>query len=132
MEDFRLFILLSIQIDSYGLFKHLLAHFGAVNDQGYGFSSHFLLHLQPPPLTIPGHIVLHQGGIVIADGGWSVIQGCQQIFLDITNPGGILFHTGHDVLDMGTVQLQEPGLDHLRWEIVAGDADGFPGGTDRI
>lgn len=76
--------------------------------------------------------MLHQRGIVAPDGEGSIVQGCQQIFLDITNPGGILFHTGHDVLDMGTVQFQEPGLDHLCRKIVAGNADGFSGCTDRV
>ena len=76
--------------------------------------------------------MLYQCGIVAPDGEGGIVQSRQQIFLDIANPGGILFHTGHDVLDMGTVQFQEPGLDHLRRKIVAGNADGFPGGTDRI
>ena len=33
---------------------------------------------------------------------------------------------------MAARQFQEPGADHLRREIVAGNADGFPGGANRI
>ena len=51
---------------------------------------------------------------------------------DIVNPGGILLHAGHDVLDMGTVQFQESGFDHLCRKIITGNADGFPGGADRV
>ena len=76
--------------------------------------------------------MLYQRGIVAPDGEGGIVQSRQQIFLDIANPGGILFHTGHDVLDMGTVQFQEPGLDHLHREIIAGNADSFSGGTDRV
>ena len=113
-------------------FQHLLTHFCAVHDQDDGLAGDFLLHLFQPPLLVPGQVMLHQRGIVAANGKSGVVQGGQQIFLDIANPGGILLHAGHDVLDMGTVQLQEPGLDYLRRKIVAGNADGFPGGTDRV
>ena len=33
---------------------------------------------------------------------------------------------------MAACQFQKPGADHLRREIIAGNADGFAGGTDRI
>ena len=82
----------------YGLFKHLLAHFGPVDDQGHGFAGYFFLHLTPPSLTVPVHVVLYQGRIIIADGGRSVIQGRQQIFLDVADIGGVVPHTVHDIL----------------------------------
>ena len=47
------------------LFKHLLAHFCPVDDQGHGFAGYFLLHLTPPSLTVPVHIMLYQGGIIL-------------------------------------------------------------------
>lgn len=77
-------------------------------------------------------IMLYQRGIVVPDDESGIVQSRHQIFLDIANPGGILFHICRDVLDMGTVQFQEPELDHLRRKIVADNADIFRAGTDCI
>ena len=76
--------------------------------------------------------MLHQGRIVAPHGEGRIVQGCQQIFLDIADTGGVLLHAGHDILDVGSVQLQEPGLDYLRREVVAGNADRFPGSANCI
>ena len=67
--------------------------------------------------------MLHQGRIVAVDGGRGVIQRRQKVFLDIADIGGVVLHTVHDILNMGTVQLHKPGLYHLRRIIVSGDAD---------
>ena len=74
----------------------------------------------------------HQGGVVAVDGGRGVIQSGQQVFLDIADIGGVLPHTVQHILDMGTVQLEEPGLYHLRRVVIPGDADHLPVGTHRI
>jgi len=42
----------------------------------------------------------------IADRAWCIIQGRQQVFLDIADVGGVLPHTVHDILHMGAVKLQ--------------------------
>ena len=74
-------------------------------------------------MPVPVHIVLHQGRIVAVDGGRGVIQRRQKIFLDIADIGGVVLHTVHDILNMGTVQLHKPGLCHLRRIIVSGNAE---------
>ena len=56
--------------------------------------------------------------IVAVNGGRSVIQGSQQIFLDVADIGGVLPHTVQHILNVGNVQLQEPGFDHLRRIVV--------------
>ena len=76
--------------------------------------------------------MVHQGRIVAVDGGRGVIQGSQQIFLDIADIGGVLPHTVQHILDVRTVQLQEPGFHHLRRIVVPGNADHLPPGTDGI
>ena len=76
--------------------------------------------------------MVHQGRIVAVDGGRGVIQGSQQIFLDVADIGGVLPHTVQHILNVRTVQLQEPGFDHLRRIVVPGNADRFPAGTDGI
>ena len=77
-------------------------------------------------------VVVHQGRIVAVDGGRGVIQGSQQIFLDVADIGGVLPHTVQHILDVRTVQLQEPGFDHLRRIVVPGNADRLLAGTDGI
>ena len=84
------------------------------------------------PISAAVHIVAHQGSVVAVDGGRGVIQSGQQVFLDIADIGGVLPHTVQHILDVGAVQLQEPGLDHLRRVVVPGNADGLPVGAHRI
>ena len=76
--------------------------------------------------------MLHQGRIIAANSEGGIVQGRLQIFLDVAYTGGILLHAGHDILDMGSVQLQEPGFDNLRREVIAGNADRFPGSANCI
>ena len=56
----------------------------------------------------------------------------EQVFLDIADIGGILPHPIQHILDVRAVQLQEPGLDHLRRVVVPGNADGLPAGAYRV
>ena len=73
-----------------------------------------------------------KGGIVAVNGGRGVIQRRQQIFLDSADIGGIFPHPVKDVLNVGAVQLQKPGLYHLGGVIVPGNADHLPLGADGI
>ena len=73
--------------------------------------------------------MLHQGRIVAVDGDWGIIQRRQQIFLDVADIGGVVLHAVHDILNMRTVQLQEPGLDHFCRIIVPGNTDRLAGRT---
>ena len=41
----------------------------------------------------------------------------------IRDRGGVVPHTVQHILDVRTVQLQEPGFDHLRRIVVPGNAD---------
>lgn len=109
--------------------KGLLRQLRAIHDQGDGLVCYFLLHLAPLPLPVPVHVVLHQGEIVIADRDRGVIQGRQQVFLDVADVGGVLPHTPHDILHMGAVQLHKPGFDHLRRVVIPGNADRLSGGA---
>ena len=59
-------------------------------------------------LPVRRMVMARQGGVVVADGGWGVIQGGQQVFFDIADIGGILPHPVQYLLDMGAVQFQEP------------------------
>ena len=76
--------------------------------------------------------MVHQGRIVAVDGGWGVIQGSQQIFLDVADIGGVVSHTVQHILDVGTTQLQEPGFDYLCRIVVPSNADHLPAGADSI
>ena len=61
-----------------------------------------------------------------------VIQRRQQIFLDIADIGDVLPHPVKDILDVGAVDLQEPGFHHLGGVVVPGDTDHLPVGADGI
>ena len=67
-----------------------------------------------------------------ADGDRGVIQGRQQILLDVADIGGVIPHAVHDILHMGTVQLHKAGFHHLRRIIVTGYTDRLSGRTDGI
>ncbi len=59
-------------------------------------------------------------------------QHCKQVLLHVAYLGGVLLQTVHDKLDVGAVQLQKTGADHLMGEVAARDPGGLPLGTDRF
>ena len=66
-------------------------------------------HYQPPGV----HIVVDLGRVVIVHGGRRVEQHGQQVLLHVADFGGVVVQALHDELDVGAVQLQEPGPHHL-------------------
>ena len=88
----------------HGLLEQVRRHLAGLHREGYRPLRDFFLHSQSPPFSAAVHIVTHQGSVVAVNSGRSVIQGSQQIFLDVTDIGGVLPHTVQHILDMGTVQ----------------------------
>ena len=72
----------------------------------------------------------HQGSVVAVDGGRSVIQGSQQIFLDVADAARVLLKTAEDVLDVHTVDLAHPLSDQLGGILRPGNRDCFPAGAE--
>ena len=62
------------------------------------------------PFSAAVQVVVHQRRRIAVDGGRGIIQGSQQIFLDVADIGGVVSHTVQHILDVGTTQLQEPDL----------------------
>ena len=73
-----------------------------------------------------------EGCVIAVHRDWGVIQRGQQIFLDIADIGDVLPHPFQHILDVGAVDLQEPGLHHLGGVVIPGDTDHLPVGTDGI
>lgn len=92
----------------HGLLQHPGGELGSLHTEGNGALGDFFLHKRLPPFSAAVQVVVHQGRIVAVDGGRGVIQGSQQIFLDVADIGGVVPHTVQHILDVGTVQLQEP------------------------
>ena len=116
----------------HGLLQHPGGELGGLHTEGNSALGDFFLHSLSSSFSAAVQVVVHQGRIVAVDGGRGVIQGSQQIFLDVADIGGVLPHTFQHILDVGTVQLQEPGFDHFRRIVVPRNADRLPVGTDGI
>src|SRR5699024_9962827 len=78
------------------------------------------------------HIVVDLGRVVVVHGGGGVEQHGQQVLLDVADLGGVVVQTLHDELDVGAVQFQEPGPNHLVGEVRPGDPGGLASGADRL
>ena len=78
------------------------------------------------------HIVVDLGRVVVADGGGRVEQHGQQVLLHVADFGGVVVQALHDELDVGAVQLQEPGPHHLMGEVRPGNPGGLASGADRF
>ena len=116
----------------HGLLQHPGGELGSLHTEGNGALGDFFLHKSSSPFSAAVQVVVHQGSVVAVDGGRGVIQGSQKIFLDVADIGGVLPHTVQHILDVGTVQLQEPGFHHLCRIVVPGNADRLPAGTNGI
>ena len=71
-------------------------------------------------------------GIVVLDGGGSIVQHSQQVLLHVADLRCILLEAVEHKLDMLPFQLQQPGFDHRLGKIVPGHTDGFPSGADGL
>lgn len=69
---------------------------------------------------------------MVADRGRRIKQHRKQILLHVADFGGIVPQAFHDKLDVGAVQLQKTGADHLMGEVTASDPGGFPLGADSL
>ena len=78
------------------------------------------------------HIVVNLCGVVVADRGRRIKQHRKQILLHVADFGGIVPQAFHDKLDVGAIQLQKTGADHLMGEVAASDPGGFPLGADGL
>ena len=78
------------------------------------------------------HIVVDLCGVVVADRGRRIKQHRKQILLHVADFGGIVPQAFHDKLDVGAIQLQKTGADHLMGEVAASDPGGFPLGADGL
>src|SRR5699024_6697692 len=105
------------------------------------FENFHLVHIVPPwavqqkrrPLPAACvHIVVDLGRVVVVHGGGRVEQHGQQVLLHVADFGGVVVQALHDELDVGAVQLQEPGPHHLMGEVRPGNAGGLASGTDRL
>ena len=86
-------------------------------------------HFETAPCV---HIVVDLCGVVVADRGRRIKQHRKQILLHVADFGGIVPQAFHDKLDVGAIQLQKTGADHLMGEVAASDPGGFPLGADGL
>ena len=84
------------------------------------------------PISAAVQVMVDEGCVVAVHRDRRVIQRRQQVLLDIADIGGILPHPFQHILDVGAVDLQEPGLHHLGGVVVPGDTDHLPVGADGI
>ena len=77
-------------------------------------------------VVIPVEIVVYFGLIIRTDRSRSIVQGCQQVLLDVADIRCILFQAIHYVLDMGRIQFGDLALHHISRLIIPGYTDIFP------
>ena len=65
-------------------------------------------------------------------GGGAYKADMREIQERLDEIGGVLPHPFQHILDVGAVDLQEPGLHHLGGVVVPGDTDHLPVGADGI
>ena len=72
------------------------------------------------------------GSVVVPYGDRGVVEGGQQVLLDVPHLGGVVIQAVKHKADVTVIQLQQAGLYHRLGKLIPGYPEGLPFGADRL